>query len=62
MCIRNRDKKELVKLTITNMKTNNSFVILREDIEKHGTHFIYLEKDKIKIEHSINKNISRPWT
>ena len=55
MCIRNKDKKELVKLIVTNIRTNETFVIFREDIEEYGSHFIYLNNDKIKIKQSINK-------
>ena len=62
MCIRKRETKELSELMIKNIITQNKVSISREDIEEYGAHFIYLGQDKIKIERSVDKNISRPWT
>lgn len=62
MCIPNKAAKELDKLTVTNLKTGHGVTIHRKDLEDQGDHFIYLNKDNVRIQRSINRNISRPWS
>ncbi|NRA73398.1 MAG: ComEC/Rec2 family competence protein [Rickettsiales bacterium] len=62
MCVKKRDAVKLSKLIITNLKTNSSIIISKEDIEKYGSYFIYLKGNKVVVKRSFNKSISRPWS